>query len=410
MNDKDSGRGPLDGKKIVLLAEYYSSGGTRTYLKQLLDFYAAAGADVVLVGVTPVPDTQVAEWLEQYGFGYTCYWNILGKDVTSSSQAKPKIWSPYFIRKERMGFRHYLRNEGASGIVVSAGTPGQFAGAAGALARGIYILHTYPHGRRQRYLGNWIMHSAFRKVSQLVAVSDFQKREMTRLWRLGQRNSSVIVVKNTAGAPIAEKAPLHHAPFVVMTASWVEPYKEPLEWLQVASRVSQELGSEQVRFLWFGEGSMLTSCRKAAADEPNGIHAEFVGHQDDLGEAYSRADVYLQMSSIENMSLSVIEALRYGIPAVCTNVGGVPEIEIDGETGFMIPVHDPSAAVEAVMSLVKSRELRAGMASAASLRYETVFAYDKWSAQMLELHTGVFDCKHGGRVRATEPLRGKTQR
>lgn len=395
MNDKAPGQGPLDGKKIVLLAEYYSSGGTRTYLKQLLDFYAAAGADIVLVGIAPVPDLQVAEWLEQNGFGYTCYWNILGKEVTSSSEAKPKIWCPYFIRKERMGFRHYLRNEGASGIVVSAGTPGQFAGAAGAVPRGIYILHTYPHGRRQRYLGSWIMHSAFRKVGQLVAVSDFQKREMLRLWRLGPQNREVIVIKNTAGEPVAARAPSDRLPFFVMTASWLEPYKEPLEWIQVALRVSEHLGPEKVRFIWFGEGRMLTSCRQAVIDTPGMANVEFLGHQDNLADEYARADVYLQTSSTENMSLSVIEALRYGVPAVCTRIGGVPEIEVDGKTGFLVPVHDPGAAARAVVSLLKDRELRRAMGSAASMRYETEFSQERWVINMLRLHTDMFAQQHG---------------
>ena len=409
MNDKESGKGPLHGKKIVLLAEYYASGGTRTYLKQLLDLYAASGAEIVLVGLKTAPDCEIAEWLEKYGFEYMCYWNILGKDVTSSSEATPGIWSPYFIRKERKAFRRHLKSEAVDGIVVSAGTPGQFAGAAGAAARGMYILHTYPHGRRQRYLGRWVMRNSLKKVGQLVAVSDFQKREMTRLWRLGQRSSRVIVIRNTAGNPLTELGRPDRVPFVVMTASWLEPYKEPWEWLQVARGVSQEMGSEQVRFVWLGEGSMLSLCREAVENAPNGVHVEFAGPQDDLSEAYSQADVYLQMSSIENMSLSVIEALRYGTPAVCTNVGGLPEIVVDGKTGVLIPVHDPNAAAAAVVSLLKNRELRIGMSSSASRRYQMEFSYDKWSAQMLTVHVRVFVRMHTGEAGPTELSHGKTQ-
>ena len=386
MNAKELREGPLCGKKIVLLAEYYSSGGTRTYLKQLIDFYAETGADLVLIGLMSSPDRQVTGWLEPYGFEYTCYWRVLGKDVTSTSDLRPGIWSPYFISRERSRFRRFLQNEGADCIVVSAGTPGQFAGAAGAMARGIYILHTYPHGRRQQYFGRWIMHSAFKRVGQLVAVSDFQKRKMARLWRLGKRASSVVVIRNTVGDPIVRNAQSDRAPLMVMTASWVEAYKEPLEWIEVAREVGREIGSEQVRFVWFGEGKMLTPCRQAVEDVPKGVQVEFAGHQDELGEAYARADVYLQMSSIENMSLSVIEALRYGIPAVCTDVGGIPEIQVDGETGFLVPVHDPGAAARAVVSLLVDGQTRDSMGSAASKRYEMAFSQAKWIAEMLRLH------------------------
>ncbi len=409
MNDEVPEKGSLNGKKIVLLAEYYSSGGTRTYLKQLLDFYAEAGAQIVLVGIAPVPDPQVAEWLEEYAFEYSCYWGILGKDATSSPRAKPRIWSPCFIRKERLGFRRYLRNEGADGIVVSAGTPGQFAGAAGAVLRGIYILHTYPHGRRQRLLGPWIMHTAFQRVGHLVAVSDFQKREMARLWRLQQGNRGVTVVKNSVGDPIAAKTPSNHEPWVVMTASWLEPYKEPLDWLEIALRVSEDMGPGKVHFVWFGDGSMLTSCRQALRDKLGKVNAQFIGHRDDLTDQYARADVYLQTSSTENMSLSVIEALRNGIPAVCTSVGGLPEIEIDNETGFLFPVHDSDAAAKAVVSLLTNSEMRERMASAAMLRYKTEFSYEGWATHMLQLHIEMLSHRKSDENKVEESLDSSNQ-
>ena len=160
MNDNEPVKKPLDGKRIILLAEYYSSGGTRTYLKQLLDFYGAAGADVVLVGVMDVPDDQTTEWLEQYGFAYTSYWAVMGKDPHSSSERQPSVWSPRWVLKERKAFGYYLLQAEADALVVSAGTPGQFVGAAGGSESGIYVLHTYPHGKRQRILGRWLMNWA----------------------------------------------------------------------------------------------------------------------------------------------------------------------------------------------------------------------------------------------------------
>jgi len=288
--------------------------------------------------------------------------------------------------------------EGADVLVVSAGTPGQFAGAAGAGRRGIYILHTYPHGRRQHFIGRWIMRAAFKSVREIVAVSAFQKSEMTRLWRLGQRGKSVEVIRNTAGDPLVSDERAEQSPLVVMTASWLEPYKEPLAWLQVANSVSQTMGPGQVRFVWFGEGSMLATCREAASKLPDGVDIDFVGHRDDLADAYLHADVYLQISSTENMSLSVIEALRYGIPAVCTNVGGLPEIEIDGLTGFVVAVHDHSAAVNAVRSLLVDSELRREMSLAARLRYQRGFSYEIWLAKMLTLHTRVLNSKQAKEV------------
>lgn len=373
----------------MLVAEYYDSGGTRTYLRQLLDFYATRGTSVILVGCHAKPDAEVAEWLAERGFSFAAYAQVIGAEPDHPGMAHPRVWSPTYMRRERVAFRRFLNCVSADGIVVTAGTPGQFAGAAGASARGIYILHTYPHGRRQRALGRCLMHAFFRSVSCLVAVSEFQRQEMTRLWRMDRRSDDIVVIPNTTGPVVAAPDLSMQAPFDVITASWLEPYKEPLEWLDIAAGVSQRVGRDNVRFTWLGEGSMLEACREAA-DRSDGVQATFIGHCDDVEPAYQQATVYLQPSSTENMSLSVIDALRFGVPAVVTNIGGLPEIVDDGATGLIVPVHDVDAAAGAIARLLCDPDLRASMATASQARYAAQFAPARWTERMTQLHDDVF--------------------
>lgn len=395
MNDKDPGQGPLDGKKIVLLAEYYSSGGTRTYLKQLLDFYAASGADIVLVGIAPVPDQQVAKWLEECGFEYTCYWAIVGEDPHSSDGRQPSIWSPRFLLRERRAFRHFLLKTEAHGLVVSAGTPGQFVGAAGGSKSGLYVLHTYPHGKRQRFLGRWFMHLAVKGVLRLVAVSNFQKDEMIRLWGLNPQTSRISVVLNSAGPSLPAPVRTVTPPHTVIAASWLEPYKEPMEWLDVARMVSEALGHEKVRFVWYGEGGLADSCRERARELEELANVSFPGNVDEVDVAYAEADVYLQMSSTENMSLSVINALRHGLPAVCTRVGGLPEIEVDGLTGLLVDPHDTREAADAIIRLLEDPREYGQMAMQAWTRYDSHFSQQIWAERMLMLHLEALNFSSG---------------
>jgi len=389
MNDKESRRGPLSGKKIVLLAEFYSSGGTRTYLMQLLDFYAISGAEIDLVGLQRTPDHQVSQLLKQHGFRYRNYWTILSGKC--DSEAKPPVWSPLFIRKERAAFHRYLLGTGADGIVVSAGTPGQFVGAAGAVDAGIYLLHTYPHGRRQERLGRFIIGPAIKKVGRVVAVSRFQQSEMNRLWKLEVDDGAFTVIVNTAGPPLLSERGQEASPCRVITASWVEPYKEPWEWLEVARRVSLIVGPQNVHFVWFGEGSMLDECRQAAEDIGPTRNVEFVGHVGKLSSAYREACVYLQLSSTENMSLSTIEALRYALPIVSTKAGGLSEISIDGQTGLLVAAHDIDAATDAVVSLIGDSGARQRMSAAAEARYATKFSLEGWLEAMTLLHLQLFE-------------------
>jgi len=403
MNDKESGKGPLYGKKIVLLAEYYASGGTRTYLKQLLDFYAKQHARVMLVGQDLKPDPKVRDWLAKFGFEYTSYWDIMEMNRFTQALPNPKVWSIRHMMQERRSFKRFLMMQGARGIVVSAGTPGRFAGAAGATRSGIYILHTYPHGRRQQLFGRYFMRKIFNGVQQLVAVSQFQREEMNRLWNLGNNVSPVIVIQNTAGPCLPDIAKVESSPIEVITASWLEPYKEPLQWLDVAKGVISEVGANKVRFRWFGEGSMLDQCRAVAQEVSNLQCIEFAGHIDDLSQRYSRADIYLQMSTTENMSLSLIDALRHGVPSVCSNVGGTSEVQVQGKTGLIVPPNAPSAAIDALVTLIGDSKLRKEMSTQSRIRYAEIFSDEVWTARMMRLHNKVYDTNGGaGESRTSE--------
>ncbi len=77
---------------------------------------------------------------------------------------------------------------------------------------------------------------------------------------------------------------------------------------------------------------------------------------DDMGLYYSAADIYVSTSLTESFGLANLEALTMGLPALCTAVGGVPEVV--GSGAYLIPAQNPQALVTALQSLVESRPLR----------------------------------------------------
>jgi glycosyltransferase involved in cell wall biosynthesis len=78
-------------------------------------------------------------------------------------------------------------------------------------------------------------------------------------------------------------------------------------------------------------------------------------------DEYSRAAVVVLSSVRENAPMAVIEAMASARPVVATRVGGVPDIVIDGETGFLVPPGDHSdlaACISAVLeNPVRSRQM-----------------------------------------------------
>jgi glycosyltransferase involved in cell wall biosynthesis len=381
-------------RPLVLVAEYYGSGGTRTYIKQLLEFYGLRGRPVTLVARHPKPDHEIREILDHFRFGFRSYSEVMGMtDGGYAAETQPRIWSRRYQARERATFAALIAERGAEGIVVSAGTPGQFAGASSACARGMYILHTYPHGRRQQLLGRLVMAPMFQRTAWFVAVSEFQKREMVRLWGLSSRASDIDVVPNTVGPVLPTRERPSGLPHRVICASWVEPYKAPSTWLDVAELVTRRIGEDAVSFTWMGDGSMLDHMRKQV--EARGLqgNVQFLGHVDHVAQAYAGATVYLQMSTTENMSLSVIEALRYGVPCVVTSVGGLTEIVSSQIDGVVVAPGDVDAAAEAVVTLVKSADAWSSMSAAGRRTYDERFSATRWEASMDAVHDRLFGPK-----------------
>lgn len=394
MNAGSSARsGASDGRfTLLLVAEYYASGGTRTYLLQLLDYYRERGIRVILVGLAPAPDPEIRGRLEDKGWSYASFMDVMGSDRRGQASTRPRpcVWSPLAFGREKRAWRGFARSHGVQGVVVSAGTPGMLLSATAAGLPSIYILHTYPHGRRQRLLGRVLMGRYALEARRLVAVSEFQRREMVSLWGLTGRADRVVVIPNTTGELVGPSDAEAPREAVVLTASWLEPYKAPRHWLQVAELVRGRMPELAPTFLWLGDGSMLAEMRVLASKEGLSEGIRFTGHVDDVGPLYRQAAVYAQLSMVENMSLSTIDALRHGVPCVVTQVGGLPEIVADGITGYVVPPGDIGAAATAIESLLADEALRKGMSEEAQARYASVFSPRRWVARLTALHEDVF--------------------
>jgi glycosyltransferase involved in cell wall biosynthesis len=74
-------------------------------------------------------------------------------------------------------------------------------------------------------------------------------------------------------------------------------------------------------------------------------------------------DIYLNTNRVDNTPVAVLEAAAMGLPVVSTNVGGLPDLLTDGETGLLVPDDDDAAMARAVQRLVESPELSARLSA-----------------------------------------------
>ncbi len=108
-----------------------------------------------------------------------------------------------------------------------------------------------------------------------------------------------------------------------------------------------------------GDGPKRSAFERHARKAGVSDVVNFVGYQsqDGVAEVLSDAHAFVLPSFAEGVPVSLMEASASGLPVIATQVGGVSELVIDGETGFIVPPGDVNALTQRIVSLAADRDL-----------------------------------------------------
>jgi len=89
------------------------------------------------------------------------------------------------------------------------------------------------------------------------------------------------------------------------------------------------------KLLLIGDGPERSRCEELSRKLGLSQDIRFLGKQDAVEELLAVSDLFLLPSASESFGLAALEAMACQVPVISSNVGGIPEVNIDGETGFL---------------------------------------------------------------------------
>jgi N-acetyl-alpha-D-glucosaminyl L-malate synthase BshA len=101
--------------------------------------------------------------------------------------------------------------------------------------------------------------------------------------------------------------------------------------------VSEKIPS---KLLMIGDGPERTAIENQCRGPMVTDHVRFLGKQEAVEEILSVSDLFILPSETESFGLAALEAMACQVPVISTNTGGIPEVNINGITGFMSNVGD----------------------------------------------------------------------
>jgi glycosyltransferase involved in cell wall biosynthesis len=171
--------------------------------------------------------------------------------------------------------------------------------------------------------------------------------------------------------------------FIVGTVGRLDPVKNLPSLLQTHAFLVTS--HPQVRTVIVGEGSERQALERQAADLGITRSITFAGYRADVRFLMAAFDVYLNCSTYEGVSLTILEAMASALPVIATRVGGNPEVVIDQETGLLVR-EQPRLLADAIGSLIHDERRRHAMGDAGRFRVKRHFSL----ARMVEEYADVY--------------------
>lgn len=136
-------------------------------------------------------------------------------------------------------------------------------------------------------------------------------------------------------APGSERIMVHTSNF--------RSVKRTLDVIKIFEKVNKRLPS---KLLMVGDGPERTTAEQLSRELGISHNVRFLGKQDNIEEILSVSDLFLIPSESESFGLAALEAMACKVPVISSNVGGLPELNVEGVTGFLKDVGDIEGMAE----------------------------------------------------------------
>jgi L-malate glycosyltransferase len=163
-------------------------------------------------------------------------------------------------------------------------------------------------------------------------------------------------------APEGEKILMHTSNF--------RKVKRVEDTIHVLAKVREEIPAKLVLI---GDGPERSECTRLVRELKLEKDVIFLGKQDGIGDILSTADVFLLPSQSESFGLAALEAMACGKPVISSSVGGIPELVIHNETGYIAEIGDVNRMAKYTVDLLTNERKYAKFSENSRIRSVDTF-------------------------------------
>lgn len=211
------------------------------------------------------------------------------------------------------------------------------------------------------------------KSDGVTAVSEYLKEETYKLFDI---KKDIKVIPNFIDLERFKRSKKEHfkkaiCPEGEKVVTHVSNFREVKRVTDVVDAFDQLLkNGVPSKLLMVGDGPDRSKAEKRCRDLGMCEHVRFLGKQEQVEEVLSIADLFMIPSGSETFGLAALEAMSCSVPVISSNVGGLPELNIHGETGYVCELADVECMGKSATKILSDEKLHTKMSNAARKRAE----------------------------------------
>lgn len=234
-----------------------------------------------------------------------------------------------------------------------------------------HVFHSY-FGGFKTFVFKWIERRLAKKTDRIIAISPIQKEELTTIHHIcSPEKISVVPLGfdldhfqhnlDQKRQQTRASYQLDHGDVAIAIIGRLAPIKNHQLFLNVIEDLAQK--GIKGKYFIVGDGSEFSNIASAVErlKETYKVSIEMTSWIKDIATFNAGMDIICLTSNNEGTPVSLIEAQACNIPVITTDVGGVRDIVLSGETGFIVPKNDCRAFAEKLQLLIENKEIREKM-------------------------------------------------
>jgi len=228
----------------------------------------------------------------------------------------------------------------------------------------------------------------------IINVSEWDQALALR-YRVGRRTAHAVVHNGVRELPPVRR--VSRESFVVTMVARFDRQKAQALLIRALPHVSNDV---HLKFL--GDGPSRAACEALARELGVEHRINFVGNSSRVAEELAASDAFALISHYEGFPISILEALRAGLPVLASRVGGVPEAVIDGQNGLLVD-NEVALIAAALRTLHADPSARLRMGENARLSFEARFTDTVMMGKIERVYADILE--RSGNARAVRSLK-----